>query len=134
MGFIFSVAVFAYILVVCIPCAVFAFFAYRKRTDSNHFWILSGIALAGSILLQSLYVYWPYINTHSAPVWGLFYSTIIGWHSLLILIFTVIISILSQRRPILRGISFGAAVSPLIWLIIALSGWIPAVFGISLKY
>jgi hypothetical protein len=134
MGFIFSLAVFAYILVVCIPCAVSAFFAYRKRSDSNHFWILSAIALAGSILLQSLYVYWPYIDTYSTPVWGMLYSTIIGWHSLVLLTFTVVSSILSSKKPILRGISFGVAISPLIWLIIALSGWIPAVSEIKLTY
>ena len=134
MGFLFSVAVFAYILVVCIPCAAFAFFAYRNRTDSDQFWMLSGISLTGSILLQSLHVYWPYMNSHSAPVWGLFYSTIVGWHSLLILIFTVVVSILSHKRPILRGISFGAAVSPLIWLLIAWSGLMPAALGITLKY
>jgi hypothetical protein len=134
MGFIFSIALFTYIVIICIPCISLAFFAFKKRTDKDHFWILSGIMLTISILLQAIYVYWPYIDTHSAHVWSLFYSIIIGWHSLLILIFTVFVSILSNRMPILRGISFGAALSPLIWLIIALSGWIPAVLGISLKY
>ena len=134
MGFIFSVAVFAYVLIICIPCAFFAFSAYLKRSDADRFWLLSIITLAGSILLQSIYVYRPYINTYSAPAWGLFYSTIIGWHSSIILIFTVVISILSRRKPILRGILFGVAVSPLIWLIFAWSGLMPVVFGITLKY
>jgi hypothetical protein len=134
MGFIFLIAVFAYIVIVCIPCISLAFVTFKKRTDKDLFWMLSGITLTISILLQAIYVYWPYINTHSAHAWGLFYSIIIGWHSLIILIFTIVVSILSYRRPILRGISFGAAVSPLIWLIIALSGWIPAAFGILLKY
>ncbi len=134
MGFIFSVAVLAYVLIICIPCAFFAFTAYSKKSGADRFWLLSVITLAGSILLQSIYVYWPYINTHSAAAWSLFYSTIIGWHSLLILIFTVVISILSRKKPILRGILFGAAVSPLIWLIITWSGLMPVVFGITLKY
>ncbi|MEI6154202.1 MAG: hypothetical protein WCQ90_08960 [Deltaproteobacteria bacterium] len=134
MGFIFSVAVLAYILIICIPCAFFAFSAYLKRSGADRFWLLSVTTLTGSVLLQSIYVYRPYINTHSAPAWGLFYSTIIGWHSLIILIFTVVISILSRRKPILRGILFGVAVSPLIWLIIAWSGLMPVVFGITLKY
>jgi len=106
MGFIFSVAVLAYILIICIPCAFFAFSAYSKKSGVDRFWLLSITTLAGSILLQSIYVYWPYINTHSAAAWSLFYSTIIGWHSLIILIFTVVISILSRRKPILRGILF----------------------------